>query len=115
MPLFSKRTMFCTGVSATAGPWIPLNQYPGEFSVSFGVQVSAGDGMEQWRVEHTFDNVFDSSVTPQAFIHAQATAIRTGLTDGNYVVPIAAIRIAYVSGTAATSGNATYWVRQTGI
>lgn len=119
MPAFTKRVLIgntaaSKAAPATATPWIPLDQFSQPFNVSFGVTCSVGDSMEQYSVQHTFDDVQDRSVTPTAFYHSDATAIKAQ-TDGNYAFPVAAVRLVLSSATAATTGNATFWVRQAGL
>jgi hypothetical protein len=117
MPSFTKLTLVGNTAApspGTASRWIPLNQYSQPFNVSFGVDVSVGESLEQWSVQHTFDDVFDSSVTPVVFTHSDATAVKAD-TDGNYAFPVAAIRIALTSASAGSSGNAVFWVRQAGL
>jgi len=63
-------------------PWIPLNQ-----TVS--------------PVQHTMDDVQDTSVTPTATDHADLTA-KTATDDGNYAFPVRAIRVEMTSFTAGT-------------
>lgn len=84
-----------TGTSA----WIPLDYKQSPFNVGFGVVVN---GTITYDIEHTFDDVFDSSVTPTAFKHASLTAQTTN-KDGNYAFPIRAIRINNTAGTGSTT------------
>ena len=58
-----------TGTGTTA--WIPLDYKQNPFNVGFGVVVS---GTVTYSIEHTFDNVLDSSVTPTAFNHETLVA-----------------------------------------
>lgn len=84
-----------TGTSA----WIPLDYKQSPFNVGFGVVVN---GTITYDIEHTFDDVLDSSVTPTAFKHASLTAQTTN-KDGNYAFPIRAIRINNTAGTGSTT------------
>jgi hypothetical protein len=86
--------------SATTSAWIPLDTNKAPFNVGFGVTIGAG--VLTFKVQHTFDNVQDSTVTATAFDHPDVTG-KTVNTDGNYAFPIRAVRLnvtAYTSGTA---------------
>lgn len=112
MPVFaSARFVVNSSADGTATRWFPLNQYSQPFNVGFGVQVS---GPEEWRVQHTFDDVQDSTVTPFAFTHSDASAFEARI-DGNYAFPVAAIRLQMVSAAGTTSANATFQIRQSGL
>ena len=108
MPVHSEKTITVAASSATSSGWIPLNQHATPFNVGFGCVVT---GTVQYKVEHTFDDVFDSSVTPTAFTHEDVSAATTN-ADGNYAFPVAAVRVAAV--TAATGGSIRFTVRQAG-
>ena len=84
-----------TGTSA----WIPLDYKQSPFNVGFGVVVS---GTVTYDIEHTFDDVFDSTVTPTAFKHSSLTSQTTN-KDGNYTASIRAIRVNNTAGTGSTT------------
>lgn len=87
--------------SATTSAWIPVDTNKNPFNIGFGVTITAL-GVLTYKVQHTFDNVQDSTVTATAFDHPDATG-KTVNTDGNYAFPVRAIRLnvtAYTSGTA---------------
>jgi hypothetical protein len=87
--------------SQAASAWIPVDMYQTPFNIGFGVVLSGGASLT-YTVEHTFDDVFDSTVTPTAFPHA-SVASETTNQDGNYAFPVRAIRLnvsTYTSGTA---------------
>ena len=86
-----------TGVGTSA--WIPLDYKQSPFNVGFGV---VAGGTVTYDIEHTFDDVFDSSITPTAFKHSSLVA-QTANKDGNYIVPIRAIRINNTAGTGTTT------------
>jgi len=88
-------TKSSTGTSA----WIPLDYKQSPFNIGFGVVVS---GTITYDIEHTFDDIFDTAVTPTAFKHSSLTA-QTANKDGNYIVPIRAIRINNTAGTGSTT------------
>jgi hypothetical protein len=77
------------------------------FNVGVGVVVS---GTVNYTIQHTFDDVFDSTVTPTWFNHPSLTAQAVS-ADGNYAFPIRAVKILVNSGT----GSATATVIQAGI
>jgi hypothetical protein len=95
--------------SATTSAWIPLDTNKAPFNVGLGVVVSAA-GVLTYKVQHTFDNVQDSTVTATAFDHPDVTG-KTVNTDGNYAFPVRAIRL---NVTAYTSGTATLTLIQAG-
>lgn len=86
-----------TGTGTTE--WIPLDYKQNPFNVGFGVTVS---GTVTYDIEHTFDDVFDTSITPVAFKHSSLTA-QTVNKDGNYAFPIRAVRINNTAGTGTTT------------
>ena len=86
-----------SGTGSTA--WIPLDYKQSPFNVGFGVLAS---GTVNYTIEHTFDDIFDTAVTPTAFKHSSLTA-QTANKDGNYIVPIRAIRINNTAGTGSTT------------
>lgn len=91
---------------------IPLNLYTSPFSVGVGCDISAG-GALTYTVEHTFDDVFAKDFTPAGatwFPNAGLTAQTTD-KDGNYVVPVTAVRL---NVTAWTAGTVTMTVIQAG-
>lgn len=86
-----------TGTGASA--WIPVDYAQSAFSLSVAVVVS---GTVTYDVEHTFDDIFDSSVTPTAFKQAALTA-QTANKDGSYTSPIRAVRVNNTSGSGTTT------------
>ena len=86
-----------TGTGTTA--WIPLDYKHSPFNVGFGVVVN---GTVAYDVEHTFDDVYDSAITPVAFKHSTLTAQTTN-KDSNYAFPIRAIRLNNTAGTGSTT------------
>ena len=86
-----------TGVGTSA--WIPLDYKQNPFNIGLGVVVS---GTITYDIEHTFDDVFDSTVTPTAFKHSSLTSQTTN-KDGNYAFPIKAVRINNTAGTGTTT------------
>jgi hypothetical protein len=85
--------------SATTSAPIPVSRHS-NMDIGFGVVISGG-GSATYTVQHTFDNVFDSSVTPTWFDHVSVSGETTNM-DGNYAAAIAAIRLnvtVYGSGT----------------
>ncbi|MCI4437911.1 MAG: hypothetical protein JHC33_13980 [Ignisphaera sp.] len=84
-----------TGTSA----WIPMDYKQSPFNVGLG---AVDNGTITYDIEHTFDEVFDPTVTPTAFKHSTMTAKTTNF-DGNYAFPIRAIRINNTAGTGSTT------------
>ena len=92
-----------TGSSAV----IPLDPYQNPFNVGIGVVVS---GTVNYTIQHTFDNVQGSSVTPTWFSHASLVNL-TANADGNYAFPVTAVKILVNSG----AGSATATIVQAGM
>lgn len=84
-----------TGVGSS--DWLPLNIHITPFAIGFGVVV---DGVVDYTVQHTFDDVQDPSVTPVAFDHDTVASL-TANEDGNYAFPVRAIRITVNSGAGS--------------
>ena len=84
-----------TGTGTTA--WIPMDYRQDPFNVGFGVVIDSGTAT--YTVQHTFDDIFDASVTPTAFDHSTVAAQTTN-KDGNYAFPVRAIRLNVTAGTA---------------
>lgn len=85
---------------------IPMDVSANPFNVGLGVVVS---GTVNYTVQHTFDNVQDSAVTPTWFSHPSLASLATN-ADGNYAFPITAIKVLVNSGT----GSATLTIIQAG-
>ena len=94
-----------TRSAAGTSAWIPLDYKQNPFNVGLGLVIS---GTNTTDVEHTFDDIFDSSVTPAAFKHSTLVG-KTANADGNYAFPIRAVRL---NVTAYTSGSATLTILQ---
>lgn len=86
-----------TGTGTTE--WIPLDYKQNPFNVGFGVNVT---GTVTYDIEHTFSDVFDTTITPVVFKHSSLTA-QTVNKDGNYAFPIRAVRINNTAGTGTTT------------
>lgn len=95
--------------SATSSAAIPVDWQQVPFAVSLACVVSAGATLT-FKVQHTFDDIFDSTVTPTWFDHSSITG-KTANTDGNYAFPVKAVRLTL---TAWTSGTCTLKVLQGG-
>jgi len=95
-----------TGSSGT----IVLDHYRSPFNVGFGVVIS---GTVDYTIQHTFDDVLDSTVTPVWFNHETAVAQSTNL-DGNYAFPVRGIKLLNNAGTA-TDGVTTITTIQAGM
>jgi len=93
--------------STTPSAWIPVDMYQTPFNIGFGVVLSNTPSLT-YKIQHTFDDVFDSTVTPTAFDHATVTG-KTASSDGNYSAPIRAIRL---NATVYASGTATLTILQ---
>ena len=92
-----------TGSSTT----VPLDHYQNPFQVGIGVVVS---GTVNYTIQHTFDDVFNSAVTPTWFSHPTLSSLAAS-SDGNYAFPVRAVKILVNSGT----GTATATIVQAGM
>jgi hypothetical protein len=92
-----------TGSSST----VPLDHYQSPFNVGFGVVV---EGTVDYTIQHTFDDIFNSAITPTWFSHPTVAALAAN-ADGNYAFPVRAIKILMNSG----SGTATLTAIQAGM
>lgn len=113
-PIYASVTVTAVSkTSGTASPWIPLNPSANPFAVGFGVVATPDQGEITYKVQHTFDNVFDPTITPVAFDHSTVSG-KTTSVDGNYAYPVSAIRLVVMSGSG-TAPYATLSVRQAGF
>lgn len=99
------RPISVTVSSVTQSAWVPVDYKQTPFNVGLGIVIS---GTLTYTVQHTFDNIQDSSVSPTAFDNS-GLIDRTANDDGNYAFPVRAIRL---NVTARTSGGATLTVIQ---
>jgi hypothetical protein len=107
------RPIRVTVSSATVSAPIPLDTYQDPLNVSIGVVLSAGASLT-YSVQHTFDDVFAKNFDPSTatwFNNSGLTAKTTSL-DGNYNMPVTAVRL---NVTSFTSGTATMTVIQAGM
>ena len=115
MPVYATKSVSVSAASATAlstaTGWIPTDIHSTPFNLGFGV-VKTGTGDITFRVEHTFDDVFDDSVTPTTFIHEDVSAASASI-DGNYAYGVRAVRLATVSASGTSTVAIT--VVQAGI
>lgn len=95
MGLYS--TLSQTGTGSTS--WYPVNYNQSNFKIGLGVVVS---GTVTYTIQHTFDDVYDPSVTPVAFDH-DTLATLSANADGNYAYPIRAIRVTVSAGTGTAA------------
>lgn len=94
-----------TVASVSSSAAVPVDPRQAAFGIGMGLVIT---GTGTYKVQHTFDNIQDSTVTPTWFDHSSMTA-KTANTDGNYAFPIRAIRLTC---TAYTSGGGTLRILQ---
>jgi hypothetical protein len=85
----------------------PLDTYANPFNIGIGVVAS---GTVNYTIQHTFDDIFNSAVTPVWFSHPTLNALAVN-ADGNYAFPVRALKILVNSGT----GTATATIVQAGM
>ena len=86
-----------TGTGTTA--WVPVDYRQNVTNIGLGVVVN---GTVTYDIEHTFDDIFDPTVTATAFKNATLTA-QTANKDGAYNAPIRAVRVNNTAGTGTTT------------
>ena len=101
-------------VSSTSGASTPLvmNLNATPFNVGFGVVVTSG--APTYTVQHTFDNLSNSTGTATGFttwFNHPTVAGQSTNADGNYAFPVSGIRVNVTGGT----GTVTLTVIQAGI
>jgi hypothetical protein len=94
------------GAVATSAT-LPVDHKVANFQIGIGCVINGG-GTLTYKVQHTFDNIFDPNVTPTWFDHSTITG-KTTNSDGNYAFPVRAIRL---NVTAYTSGSVTMTLLQ---
>ena len=99
--------------SATASAAIPMDHYRDPFNVGVGVALSAGASMT-CTVQHTFDDVFakDFDSTTATWFNNTSLSTKTTSSDGNYIIPVTAIRL---NVTVWAAGTATMTLIQAGM
>lgn len=105
------RQMIVSSSSGASAPLVMnLNATP--FNVGFGVVVTSGS--PTYTVQHTFDNLSNSSGSASGFttwFDHPTIAAQTANADGNYAFPVSGIRVNVTSGT----GTVTLTLIQAGI
>ena len=101
----SRATTVVATIAVPDSAIVPIDHLAENFAVGFGV-VRVADCT--FKVQHTFDNIFDPAVTPTWFDHSSVVG-KTANTDGNYAFPVRAIKVVV---TAGTTGSATMTVLQ---
>ena len=84
-------------VGAGTGAWLPVDRFSPTTSIAVVV-----NGTTNYTVQHTLDDVLNSSATPTAFNHATLNG-QTTSQDGNYAFPLSAIRVVNNSGSGTTT------------
>lgn len=90
-------TVTTTGVQNSA--WIPVDYLQDDFKIGFGAVVG---GTVTYTIQHTFDDVLNSAVTPTAFNHVDVAGATTS-RDGNYAYPVRGIRVSATAGTGTVT------------
>jgi len=90
-------TVTSSGVSTSA--IVPVDYLQDTFKIGFGAVVT---GAATYTIQHTFDNVLDSTVTPTWFSHVDVVGATTS-RDGNYAYPIRGIRINQTVGAGSVA------------
>ena len=83
--------------SIAASAWQPVDYKQSPMNLSVGCVVVSGTAT--YSVEYTYDDVFDSTVTPVAFALSTVTA-QTASKDGVINQPVRAVRLNVTAGTS---------------
>lgn len=78
---------------------IVMDHYRDPFNVGLAVVVG---GTATYTVQHTFDDVLDSAVTPTWISHPVLAGI-SATADGNYAFPVRAIRLSVAGGASGAT------------
>jgi hypothetical protein len=100
------RPQVVTKAASGTTAWIPVDMYQTPFNLSFAVVLTGAT--LTYSVEYTLDDVYDSTITPTAFAHADVAAETTS-QSGNIAFPVRAVRLNI---TAYTAGSATMTILQ---
>jgi len=92
-------TLTVSGVGTS--PIVPMDFRAQNFNVGFGCEVT---GTVTYSVQHTFDDIYNTAITPVWFNHAFVNAQTTN-QDGNYAFPIRAMRLNVTAGTGSVTIN----------
>lgn len=96
------RPVNVTVATVSASNWLPLDITENPASISIGCRILAG-ATATYGCEYTYDDIFDSTVTPVAF--GSLTGIPTGSTTSKDVIgltgPVRAVRL----NVAAVTGS----------
>jgi len=101
------RTITLTKTGAGSSGVAPLDTYRNPFNIGLGIVVS---GTVNYTIQHTFDDIFDATVTPVWFSHPTLAGLTVN-ADGNYAFPVRAIKILVNSG----AGSVTAKIIQAGM
>jgi len=101
------RAITITKTGAGSSSVAPLDTYRNPFNVGLGIVVS---GTVNYTIQHTFDDIYNSSITPVWFSHPTLLNLTVN-ADGNYAFPVRAVKILVNSG----AGSATATIIQAGM
>lgn len=96
------RRQIITVGSAGSSVAIPVDYRAQVFNIGVGCVVNGG-GTLTYKIQYTYDDIYDPTVVPTWFDHATITG-KTANFDGSIVTPCAAVRLTV---TAYTSGSVT--------
>jgi archaellum component FlaF (FlaF/FlaG flagellin family) len=82
-------------------PTLPMDFRAQVFNVGFGCEVT---GTVTYSVQHTFDDIYNTAITPVWFNHEYVNAQSANM-DGNYAFPVSAIRLNVTAGTGSVTIN----------
>lgn len=99
------RAQTVTVSSASSSVPLPMDYAANPTTISLGLVIS---GTGTYKVQHTFDDIFNAAITPTWFDHSTITG-KTANADGNYAFPVKAIRL---TSTAYTNGSGVLTVIQ---
>lgn len=89
------RLFTVTGIGTTN--WIPIDYKQDPINIAVGCIIVSGSAT--YNVEHTYDDIYNSAITPTAYQNSGITGATTN-KDGNYSIPIRALRLNVTGGTS---------------
>lgn len=105
----STTTGTISGTTITGGTPIPLNF--NNVAVGIGL-VAEVTGTVNYTLYHTYDDIYDTTVTPVWLQHGVANMVgATSTQESNFVIPVAACQLILNSGT----GSVNFVLLQQGI
>lgn len=95
----SRTSQVTVSADGSSAP-ILIDHRANNFAVGIGCVLTGA--IADYKVQHTFDDVMDPTVTPAWFDHPDLNSLSAS-ADGNYAFPVRAIRLTVVDATGGGS------------